>query len=195
MVFSGKPLKKFGNILLPARMLQLCGNRYVEEHCLLMLQMCDLKHRYTKVASGTARAVLGWIPAVIPGSTAHIVLSGCTAMLQETIGRKEERTRKLRADKSWRGIPPKSYAWLIQLMRHKLNIWSASDYLLVEKVFLSIFCFIFFLFIFSHDYWFSNTSHCNFLHKMIDKEMARSLYPLSFCYTILNNTLITFWRV
>lgn len=161
-----------------------------------MLQMCNVKHRYPELASATAWAVPGWIPAVIPGSTTHTVLSWCTAMLQEIIGRKEERTRKLRADKSWRGIPPLNLiAWLIQLMRHKLNTWSAPDYLLVEKVFLSIICFIFFLFIFSHDYWFSNTSHCNFLHKTTDKEMARSLYLLSFCYTILNNILIKFWRV
>lgn len=73
------------------------------------------------------------------------------------------------------GTPPKSYAWLIQPKRYKLNIWSASYYLLVEKVFLSKLCFILFLFVLSHDYWFSNTSHCNFLHKMIDKEMASSL--------------------
>lgn len=170
------------------------GSIYWEEHCLLTLKLCDLKHRYPEQASATAWAVPGWIPAVIPGSTAHIVLSWCTAMLQATIGRKDQEAQswpKLKWDP-----PTKSYAWLIQLMKHKLNIWFASDYLLVEKVFLSIFCFVFFLFILSHDYWFSNTSHCNFLHKMTDKEMARSLY-LSVKFLLYHqcNIHIKFWRV
>lgn len=151
----------------------------------------------------TAWAVPLLIRAAIPGKIAHITPSAhCSnaAGLQAI-------PRSSSASIHWKngpgsselakveGTPPKSYAWLIQPKRHKLNIWSAFYYLLVEKVVFSELCFILFLFILSHNYWFSNISHCNFLHKVREIRRWSVLCLLSFCYTINIMPLIKFWMV